>query len=576
MANTSCGRRRLSSERHISSDFIIVFNFILSARIISAFWSNISDCDETYNYWEPAHFLLYGKGFQTWEYSPVYALRSYAYILMHIFPLWMIQPLLQPIYLFYSARIVLGIFCTYCEVYFYRGILIQLGQSVGHLSLAFMTLGVGMFISSTAFLPSSTSMYLCLLSYGAWFHGRNEVAIFATAVSTLFSWPFAGALGVPIAVDILFRQQRIRFFIEWCILSFLFIAFPQIVIDWVYYGKPVFAPLNIVLYNIFTSHGPDLYGTEPWYFYILNGFLNFNVVFLLSLFVVPIGLIAKLFSSSSLSQDIPFVTIYLGFYLWLGIFTLQPHKEERFLFPIYPLICLGGAHSIESLGKIYRAIVSKLLGAVTLIRLWKWIPIAFIAVFSILSCSRLMSLYVNYHAPTSLWIQLNNLPGKASQGVKVEKNVKYTVCVGKEWYRFPTSFFLPSTSWNIEFLKSDFKGQLPRHYEEDDTHATRRVYKEFNDQNKEEDTRYRVSALDCDFIVDQDTGSEESEREKNYIRHSKVWKEVFSYGMLSSVKSGSNRFLRAFYLPYLSSMKNEFNTYALLRNELRFNRYNAI
>ncbi|QQP41455.1 Mannosyltransferase, partial [Caligus rogercresseyi] len=51
------------------------FNFILSARIISAFWSNISDCDETYNYWEPAHFLLYGKGFQTWEYSPVYALR---------------------------------------------------------------------------------------------------------------------------------------------------------------------------------------------------------------------------------------------------------------------------------------------------------------------------------------------------------------------------------------------------------------------------------------------------------------------------------------------------------------------
>ncbi|QQP41456.1 Mannosyltransferase, partial [Caligus rogercresseyi] len=380
-----------------------------------------------------------------------------------------------------------------------------MGQSVGHLSLAFMTLGVGMFISSTAFLPSSTSMYLCLLSYGAWFHGRNEVAIFATAVSTLFSWPFAGALGVPIAVDILFRQQRIRFFIEWCILSFLFIALPQIVIDWVYYGKPVFAPLNIT--SMGQSHGTSI---------------SERISQLQRRF--PTISISKLFSSSSLSQDIPFVTIYLGFYLWLGIFTLQPHKEERFLFPIYPLICLGGAHSIESLGKIYRAIVSKLLGAVTLIRLWKWIPIAFIAVFSILSCSRLMSLYVNYHAPTSLWIQLNNLPGKASQGVKVEKNIKYTVCVGKEWYRFPTSFFLPSTSWNIEFLKSDFKGQLPRHYEEDDTHATRR----------EEDTRYRVSALDCDFIVDQDTGSEESEREKNYIRHSKVWKEVFSYGMLSS------------------------------------------
>lgn len=30
--------------------------------------------------------------------------------------------------------------------------------------------------------------------------------------------------------------------------------------DSYYYGKLVVAPLNIVLYNVFTSHGPDLYG----------------------------------------------------------------------------------------------------------------------------------------------------------------------------------------------------------------------------------------------------------------------------------------------------------------------------
>ena len=32
------------------------------------------------------------------------------------------------------------------------------------------------------------------------------------------------------------------------------------VIDSYYYGKLVVAPLNIVLYNVFTPHGPDLYG----------------------------------------------------------------------------------------------------------------------------------------------------------------------------------------------------------------------------------------------------------------------------------------------------------------------------
>ena len=31
-------------------------------------------------------------------------------------------------------------------------------------------------------------------------------------------------------------------------------------IDSYYYGKLVIAPLNIVLYNVFTPHGPDLYG----------------------------------------------------------------------------------------------------------------------------------------------------------------------------------------------------------------------------------------------------------------------------------------------------------------------------
>lgn len=32
------------------------------------------------------HFLLYGEGFQTWEYSPVYAIRSYGYLLLHAIP----------------------------------------------------------------------------------------------------------------------------------------------------------------------------------------------------------------------------------------------------------------------------------------------------------------------------------------------------------------------------------------------------------------------------------------------------------------------------------------------------------
>ena len=64
-------------------------------------YSNIDDCDEgrsslsfigdllfnrvlvVYNFWEPPHFLEQGYVFQTWEFSPKFALRSWAYILLH-------------------------------------------------------------------------------------------------------------------------------------------------------------------------------------------------------------------------------------------------------------------------------------------------------------------------------------------------------------------------------------------------------------------------------------------------------------------------------------------------------------
>lgn len=31
----------------------MAFRLLLAARMCAALWSNISDCDETYNYWEP-------------------------------------------------------------------------------------------------------------------------------------------------------------------------------------------------------------------------------------------------------------------------------------------------------------------------------------------------------------------------------------------------------------------------------------------------------------------------------------------------------------------------------------------
>lgn len=62
---------------------IKAFYIFLAANLVSALFAPIQDCDETFNYWEPTHYLSHGYGLQTWEYSPDYAIRSWLYIGLH-------------------------------------------------------------------------------------------------------------------------------------------------------------------------------------------------------------------------------------------------------------------------------------------------------------------------------------------------------------------------------------------------------------------------------------------------------------------------------------------------------------
>ena len=42
-----------------------------------------------------------------------------------------------------------------------------------------------------------------------------------------------------------------------------------------------------------------------------------------------------------------------------------------------------------------------------------------------------------------------------------DSNQVTNVCVGTEWYRFPSAFFLPSPSYRLAFIPSSFSGLLP-------------------------------------------------------------------------------------------------------------------
>ncbi|KAM4015969.1 alpha-1,2-mannosyltransferase ALG9 isoform 2-T2 [Anomaloglossus baeobatrachus] len=536
------------------------FKCLISARFCAALLSNISDCDETFNYWEPTHYLVYGKGFQTWEYSPAYAVRSYAYLWLHALPAWFHANILQTnkVLVFYFIRCFLAFCSCVCELYFYKAVCKRFGLHVGRLMLAFLVLSTGMFCSAAAFLPSSFCMYTTLIAMTGWYIEKVSVAVLGVAAGAFWGWPFSVVLGVPIAFDFLFLKHKWKSFINWCLVALILLLGPLVAIDSYYYGKLVIAPLNIILYNVFTPHGPDLYGTEPWPFYFINGFLNFNVVFIMALFALPLTWLMEHLLQKINIQNLgrPYWLTLAPMYIWILIFFTRPHKEERFLFPIYPLICLCGAVALSALQKCYHFLFQRYrLEHYTVSS--NWLAIGTVLLFGLLSFSRSIALFRGYHAPLDLYPEFYRIAkDPAIHTVPESKTVN--VCVGKEWYRFPSNFLLPE-NWQLQFIESEFRGQLPKPYGRG-LQATRAVPKNMNDQNLEETSRY-VDISKCHYLVDLDTATKTA-REPRYSAKEE-WTVIAYKPFLDATRS--SKLFRAFFVPFVSSWHTTYSNYTILK-----------
>ncbi|XP_077402409.1 alpha-1,2-mannosyltransferase ALG9 isoform X2 [Vanacampus margaritifer] len=537
------------------------FKCLLSARFCAALLSNISDCDETFNYWEPMHYLLYGTGMQTWEYSPLYAIRSYAYLWLHALPACLHAHVLQTskVLVFYFVRCVLAFCCCVCELYFYKAVCKKFGLHVGRLMLAFLVVSTGMFSSSAAFLPSSFCMYTTLVAMTGWFQDCTPLAIAGVAAGTIVGWPFSALIGVPIAFDLLVIKKQWKSFITWSAVALLLLLGPLVAVDSFFYGKLVVTPLNILLYNVFTPHGPDLYGTEPWHFYFVNGALNFNLVFVLALFSLPLTALMETLLHKFNVQNLgrPYWLTLSPMYLWMLVFFTRSHKEERFLFPVYPLICLSGAVALSALQKCYHFLFQRYrLEHYTVSS--NWLALSTVVVVAVVSLSRSVALFRGYHAPLDLYPEFLRI-AKDTTLHSVPEGRPVSVCVGKEWYRFPSSFLLPN-NWQLHFIQSEFKGQLPKPYTSG-PHATQIIPADMNDQNLEEPSRY-VDIRHCHYLVDLDT-EEETPHEPRYAANKEEWNVIAYKPFLQASRSSS--IFRAFYIPFLSDHHTSYRRYVILK-----------
>lgn len=266
-------------------------------------------------------------------------------------------------------------------------------------------------------------------------------------------------------------------------------------VDYVFFQKFVIVPWNIVAYNIFGGEGkgPEIFGTEPWTFYIRNLLLNFNVWFVLAILSAPLLAFQIIFRShtTSLQTSLRSVTLVAPFYMWFGIFSSQPHKEERFMYPAYPFLALSAALSfhiiLTYLGSTDR---KELIGRVpTKFKITAAISVLLLA-FNV-GMLRNFGIVTAYSAPLKVYEPLQ-------QAAVAQREA--TVCFGKEWYRFPSSYFLPH-DLRAKFIRSEFRGLLPGEFPDAPSYLERfrgasQIPSGMNDLNIEDHGKY-VSSTSC-------------------------------------------------------------------------------
>jgi alpha-1,2-mannosyltransferase len=560
--------------------FYIPLNVALWVTLLShsfaALRAPIQDCDETYNYWEPLHYLNHGSGLQTWEYSPEYSIRSWAYILIHALPTKLIHLITgSKTFEFYGLRLIFALICASTEVRLYSAICRTLNPRIGVFYLMIAAFSPGFFYASIAFLPSSFAMYtsgLGLTAFMDWHNGGPKTAqgIMWFGIGALLGWPFAGALILPFVFEdwlsaILMSNtfDLFRRYLDGVARCLIVLAI-QVSIDAFFFHKLVIVPLRIVLYNVIytdSDRGPDIFGTEPWHYYIRNLLLNFNAFFLLALASFPMLIIQTTFFRNQTTKQTLFRTIILlsPFYLWLAIFTLQPHKEERFMYPAYPFLALNAAIALHMLLTWlgHRPTNPNTNSLLTKIPARAKLFIILLTIFLTLNISLLRTLgtVTAYQAPLKIYTHLpfHQHSSPTTGSVPASSQAQVNVCHAKDWYRFPTSFLLPQhPPHRPKFLPSKFKGLLPGEFSEAKYTVglfggTHLVPAGMNDRNEEDVGKYIGSVEWCDFLVDSyfpsEGGSDAKkgrvdEEEPAYVLDTEKWEKLACEPFLDTARSG--------------------------------------
>ncbi|CAN8292993.1 unnamed protein product [Cochlearia groenlandica] len=510
-------------------------------RYMSATSNIVHDCDEVFNYWEPLHYLLYKSGFQTWEYSSNFALRSYLYILFHELAgrpaSWWFGD--DKVRVFYAVRLFLGLVSAVSDTVLVVALSRKYGKRLATYAVAMLCLTSGCFFASTSFLPSSFSMYAISLSSGLLLFEKYAAAVAVSVVGVILGWPFSILAFLPVVIYALVKRFK-QVFISGVVTSICILGL-SILVDYYYYKTWTSSVLNLLIYNVLGGGESHLYGTEGPLFYIRNGFNNFNLCFVLAiLFIAMLPVIRR-------KYDHGLLVVISPMYIWLVFMSLQPHKEERFLYPIYPLICVSASAVIENIPELFREKYSSRESL--LVTITKYLRPVILGLILCASHSRTFAIINGYSAPLEVYKLLEHHDDAGPGSV---------LCVGSEWHRYPSSFFVPGYISEVRWIDDGFRGLLPFPYNST-LGGTAASPPYFNNKNQASDQQFLEDIETCTFLIELQLSRPYPYRGSDLS----TWEAIAVLPYLDRELSPAK--YRSFFIPNKWQEKNVFGKYVILR-----------
>ncbi|CAL2033524.1 unnamed protein product [Caenorhabditis brenneri] len=303
--------------------------------------------DEVYQSAEVAHHLVYGTGHLSWEWR--HSLRSFFHpaIIALILKLLNLLSLDSQILVYHVPRLAHALLFALADLSFYK-ICLRLCKTQGIADNSFLAYLSSWFVfyCSPRTLSNSLETSLTLIALN-WFpfEGKSYKGstwpYIALGVLTIVIRPTVSLLWLVFGLHHLcYSPNPIRLVLRTVLPVSLPILIGTSVIDSWAYGKPTIPLWNFLQFNV-VQGGSALFGVHPWHWYIVSG-----IPAVLTVQTIPIivGLLGPNIFRPSL---LPFFATTF----YIAVHSLLPHKEQRFLLPIIPLMCIYAGGAFQNLKK---------------------------------------------------------------------------------------------------------------------------------------------------------------------------------------------------------------------------------